>query len=70
MLILSKDRNCLVNMNNMLELCVVGEYIQAIPLNNTMAITLGRYDSEGRTKEVFAEIVSHCGDDFYRMPCR
>ena len=70
MMILSKDRRCLVNVDNMLEILLVGEYIQAIPLNNTTAITLGRYDCDERAKEVFDSIIEHSQEDFYRMPCR
>ena len=69
MMVLTKDRHALVNINNMLEITLNGEYIQAIPLNNTMAITLGRYDTDERAQKVFIELASYPADGLYRMPC-
>lgn len=68
MLILNKRQNTLVNFDNILNIMLCGTCINAIPVTNTLAITLGMYDSDERASEVFDQILQNYAEPIFIMP--
>lgn len=68
MLILNKRQNTVVNFNNILCIMLSGNCINAIPVTNTTAITLGMYSTDERATEVFDYIMQNHAEPILIMP--
>lgn len=57
MVVRTYKRDTIVNMDNVLEVVLQGEIINAIPSNNTFAITLGHYRTAEDAEAIFEMLV-------------
>lgn len=57
MIIVSQNKDTIINYDNILALSVSGKYIQAHPANGGHAISLGVYETDERALEVFRDMI-------------
>ena len=62
MIVRTYKKDAIVNLDHVIQVVLQGKFINALPINNTLAINLGHYATEERAAEVF-EWLMRCIDN-------